>query len=346
MSTMMYYKEIKRFLKENIKFITIVAIVVSSLFFGFLRFFMDSPTANDIEVHSTNIDDLNVRNAQFRVYIENPHDTVFININLLEKVLFSEENIKAAETAIGIDIQTILDEQETAGFIGTQTDRGAIGIGRDPMTDTLVFTTKIGTEEDRLKTAEYFFDFLNDNELPVLNGKRVVVIETPHLHEYTELELKAGNAIEATKSFSFTVIIEAILSLFVGTILAIMMVFFYHMNTNKINYGFNYFVRPQDLLVIENNPEKILPLISEPISEDKIIVSQAELPRRVIDGLDNIDVVTANLLEIDSKKVTSEIIILVVEGLTSKGWYSEQLNFLKRLETKVRIIQTSKDSIE
>lgn len=344
MSTRLYYKEVKRYFKENIKLIVLISVVFSGLAFIFLRQFMGSNTAIEPVLEETHQDDLSIRNAEFRVYIENPNDTVFININLLEKIFFKPDTLIEVNNQLGVDIQTVLDKQEDAGFFGTQSDRGAIGIGRDSHNDTLVFTSKIGTEEERLSTANYFFEILTSADFELMEGKKLIVIEKPHLREYSDLELEASLVTEARGSFFLTLLIEGILSIFIGITLGSIIPLFYHMNTSKINYGFNYFVRPQDLVIIEReNKEAYRNIIKEPVAEIKVIISEHKPSEKLLAGIPNIVLISNDLLEVDSTIELTEIVILIIEGETTKEWYGSQINYVKRLNANVRVIQTSKN---
>ncbi|APZ49221.1 hypothetical protein BW721_05750 [Jeotgalibaca sp. PTS2502] len=355
MTTRIYYREVKRFLKENIKLIFLVSIIGSVLFGVFLKFSMETSEDEHLpDSVAEEINDTSIRYAQFRIYVESPYDTVFINNNLLENILLTESNIKEIEQKTGLEIQPILEEQILNEFFPTLTNRGALGLGRDPMTDTLVFQAKIGTEEQRLQTAEYFFGIIESDQIELLSDKKVTIIEEPHLHEYTPAEILEAETVSPTKidnSLMF-ILIEILLALFVGVVIGIVFAAFYHIYTKKINYAFNYYVGKEDLLIIERKIlNDFLFAVVEPNIGNKLLVSEKKLPNKLLEELNEhaIDSATfievCNVLEVDPEENISEVVVLIIEGETNKSWYNDQREFIKRLNKNVKVVQTSQNIV-
>lgn len=349
MTTRMYVREVKRFLKENVKLILLFSIVGSGLFLGFLNLSLGSKLdAESPDVIGEKINDVSVRYAQFVVYAEKSDDTPFTNNALIEKLLLTPSHVKNVENLVGIDIQSLLNEQIKQEFSATPTNRGVIGIEIDPVTDSLKFVSKVGTEEQRLQTVEYFFKLIQNDEIEFLVDKQLTVIEVPNIHEYTPDELlKAEQALASLSSENNSqvmFIIEIILSLIVGLLIGLIMTFFYHVFTSKINYAFNYYVSKDDLLVIaHDNKQDLFYAVVEPVTEKKLLASQTLIPEYLSKKLGVVATTTQNLLEISPEEEFVETIIIVLEGETDKEWYSQQINFARRFQTHVKVIQTSSD---
>lgn len=349
MTTRMYINEIKRFLKENIKLILLLSIIGAGLFLGFRYVLLGTDTPEEVASSlESKTSDISTRYAQFMIYVEKNDDVPFLNNALVEKLLFTPDHIANVEQQVGIEVQPLLEMQELQEFPATPTNRGVIGFERDPVTDSLKFVTLIGSEEERLQTAQYFFNLIQSEEIEFLSDKRLTIVEEPHLHEYTPDELRkaeqASSALLAEGNSQMMLVIEVLLSIIVGLIVGVVLTVFYHIYTSKINYGFNYYVSDKDLFIIARDSVKeFVYAVIEPNAGKKLVVTQIEMPEGISKELNNSILQTHDTLTIAPEEEFLEVVLVVIEGKTDKEWYTKQLNYARRLNSNIKVIQTSNE---
>lgn len=340
MQTQVFFREAKRFLLENKKRVllfTILGAVIFALFTA-VNLMKNNSDSRSEDTQTEEISDM----AEFVIYIEKNDDTHFNNNVLLEKALFSDEAVKAAETETGVEITDLLAEQVETEFVPTAEDRGAIGIVRDLSNETMKFQFKVGSEKDNLEVANYYFDLIMNNEVDLLKDKTTYVLSPPEIKELSQEDTVFIE--ENAKTVSpVLLIIELLVSLFAGFVLGILVSIFYHVFNKKINYAFNYNIDEKDIFLMEReSQDKFIYDVINPKSEDKVIVVEQawpnELSKKISKQPQKI-ITTSNLIEISSKLEIPEIIIVIVENTTTKFWYNTQREYLKKFNSAVKIIQ-------
>lgn len=347
MQTRVFFKESKRFLKENKKRILLFTILGAVLFvlFTAVNLIKNNDDSSTDTAQTEEISDM----AKFVIYIEKNDDTHFNNNVLLEKLLFSNEAVKVAEKETGVEITDLLIEQEETEFVPTAEDRGAIGIVRDLSNETMVFQFKVGSEEDNMKVANYYFDKIQNNEVDLLKDKKVYVLNTPEIKELSQEDTVFIE--ESTEIVSpLLLIVELVVSLFAGFIVGILISILYHIFNKKINYAFNYNIDEKDIFLMEReSQDKFIYDIIHPKSEDKIIVVEHSLPSKILNKFSTPNqkvITTTNLIEIDPKIKIPEIVFVIVENDTTKSWYNTQREYLKRFDSKIKIVQVPNTILE
>lgn len=346
MQTRVFFKESKRFLKENKKRILLFTILGAVIFALFTA--VNLIKNNDDSTENAQTEEISDM-AQFVIYIEKNDDTHFNNNVLLEKLLFSNETVKVAEKETGVEITDLLVEQEETEFVPTAEDRGAIGIVRDLSNETMVFQVKVGSEEDNMKVANYYFDKIQNNEVDLLKDKKVYVLNTPEIKELSQEDTAFIE--ETTKTISpLLLIVELVVSLFAGFVLGVLVSILYHVFNKKISYAFNYNIDEKDMFLMERESQDNLVYdITNPKSEEKIIVAEHSLPSSLLNNVSTKSqkiMTTSNLIEISPKLDIEEIVFVIVENNTTKAWYNTQREYLKKFDSAVKIIQVPESIFE
>lgn len=347
MQTRIFFKESRRFLKENKKRIMLFTILGAVIFALFILVnLMKNNDSSSLEnARTEEISDM----AEFSIYIEKKDWIPFNNNALLEKVLFSEKPVKKVEQETGIKFANLLELQKEEEFIPTGEDRGVIGVLRDVTNEAMVFQVKIGTEKDNMEVANYYFDMIMNNEVDILKDKKIYVLNAPEIKELTQQDLAFVE--ENNNEISpLVLIIQLFVSLFAGFILGVLVSIFYHIFNKKISYAFNYNIDEKDIFLIEReSQDKFIYDIINPKNEDKIIVVENSLPSKVLNKLSSPDqkvITTTNLIEIDPKIEMAEIVFVIVENNTTKFWYNSQREYLKRFDSKIKIVQVPNSILE
>lgn len=340
MQTQLFFKEAKRFLKENKKTILIFTFLGVVIFALFTTISLMNSDDGSSPQDSENREVSNM--AEFSLYIEKPDWIPFNNNALLEKIFFSETAVKQAELETGVEISDLLEAQEEEEFIPTGENRGVIGVVRDVTNEAMVFQVKLGTEKDNLEVANYYFDKIMNDEVELLSDKKIYVLGSPEIIDLTKENaafIEENNPVVSP----LVLIIELLVSLFGGFLLGILVSILYHVFNKKINYAFNYDVSQNDIFLLERqSKDKFIYDVINPKNKDKVIIVEHILPDKLVNDITESSkdtIITANLIEVTPELHISEIIFVIVEGKTTKSWYNTQREYLKRYDSKVKVIQ-------
>lgn len=339
MSSRVFFREFGRFLKEN-RMIYFAFAVVGIALFGIIQFV---ETINiDKEAESIHIQE-NARMATFVFYVENTDQGVYTNSNFLDSVFLSSEFINGAERNTDIEISELIEKQLESGFVPTLLDRGYIGVGRNVHNETMQFQVKLGTEEENLAVANYYFDLLVNDEIPFLQNKTIYIVNEPYLVELSEENISASNQTSSDSSLPI-LILKGIIFAGGSLIVGILSMFLYHFFTNKINYAFSYEFDVSDtFFVIRKNNAEFESTIANPNYGKKLVLSQENFSDQVklnMTGGKAENYYFSNQLILENPaEEFNEIVFIIVENQTDKEWYYKQREVLKNFSNPVKIIQ-------
>lgn len=344
MPSRVFFQEIKRFFKENVK-IYFSFLLLGLLSFGIMIFFQ---SMNGKDKTSVEIDE-DARMSTFVFYVENSEQYVYNNSNFLDTVFLDKKYVEEAEKATGIELSKLIDEQLESDFIPTLLDRGYIGVGRDVHDETMLFQAKLGSEKDNLAVANYYYNLIVNEEIPFLDNKNVYIVKEPYLVELEEENI-APSTTELEPSI-LVLILKGVIFSAVGLLIGIIFAFLYHLLTNKINYSFSYEVEKDDLFFIERSDRnQLISLMVNPDFGEKIILSQYDLPVKLKEELgsnsENRIVYSNQLLKENPNKHYDEIIFCIVESKTDKQWYYQQRESLKNFNNHIKVIQIPNELIK
>lgn len=332
-----FFQEIKRFFKENLKIYSAFC-VLGILLFGVLLVVQNVFDSKKVTVEI----DKDSRMASFVFYVENSLQGVYNNSNFLDTVFLSEEFVQGAEKETGVEIGKLIDEQLNSDFVPTLLDRGYIGVGRDVHDETLLFQANLGSEEENLAVANYYYNLVINDEIPFLQNKEVYVVRKPYLVDLEE-NLANSDPAATTPSLAVTILKGMIFGI-VGLVIGIIFVFLYHLLTKKINYSFSYEFDIDDQFYIERKDRAtFLSTLLHPNFGKKLILCQQDLSVDLQKDIKKYEKenysFTNQLAKINPNENFQEIIFVIVENQTDKEWYYRQREALKSFSERIKIIQ-------
>ena len=358
MDSLTLSKELKRFLKENKKMIGIVTTVITmimilvSIFSSQIQSGLNNTDVNNSEPESS---------AVFQFYVQNVDGNAFQNSAAIEAFFLQADRIASIEEQTGVDIQTVLDEQEANGFIKTQADRGVIGIARDGSSQVFTANVTVGTAEENLIVLQEFYDYLLSGEIGVLNNKEVFILQTPILLEDTLNNVDSEIVTEKSGINLKALIMSIMIGLFGGGIAGIFISLIAQLVKPVITYAFSFGWHEEDIFQIYNENELPKDMFQQavlhPYKNVKVIVSQGEEHTDISNGLreyTNVNIINAtdelnkngmniiilkDLSDINPLIKIDECIILVASYRTDKKWYTRQREILRNYNSQVKVIQ-------
>lgn len=333
-------KEIKRFLFDNKKIIllsiSVVVIVVGLL--QLATYFLGSQT-NESDINEMD----SLHTASFEIYIEQNNLGAFTNSYLIEAYLKQDDIVSEIEKKSNLSIAPVIDEYNETNEVITTSDEDPINVSRNTSTNIMTVSFAIGTEEENLKAAETYYEWLKTAEHSFFEDKTVFYMSEPKPIDTDVL---------ANHEASFSVrnlIIRLVLALFGGLILGIVIALAIALFNKKIMYAFTYGWNEEDLFLnySENdNSTEIAHSIVQPSIGIKVILSEKILNKDLSDSLGNMLSsygqlnIHSNVSEIDPALAIDEFIIVIKRKETTKLWYQNQRRQLKSYRSsRIKIVQ-------
>lgn len=356
MNSYILIRDFKRLFKKNKKEIYGLTILISILIFGLL--FLSSRreiSSNQEDISNEEIEDVNEENyppAIFRLYVEHEDGTIYINSMLIEEYFITPEVVLEAEQATNVDITNKLERERESSFEKTQDDRGVLGVSRNTSNHIFTFATSVGTVEENLLVAEFYYNYLN--ELEVLENKLVYIVSEP---EIFDVEKHADTGIQITETTaennliieSIKMFITIILCLTIGLLLSILYFIVKSFFAKTINYSFNYKVSDLDEVYLIDSENSVLlnryinsigyPIII--LTEDNISNKLNDLKNYINNQESNQVIVSSTVDSIDPKIPIKNPIVIIDTFKTSKTWYREIHKTFTNYNTSITIFQVN-----
>jgi len=300
----------------------------------------------------------------FRFYVEQEDGTIYINSMIVEEYLLLPEVISDAERTTGVEITDVLDLEIEEDFVKTQYDRGALGISRNGSTNIFTFIANVGTEEENLAVANFYYDYLMDENIDMLNNKLVYVVSEPEIYDedsYAASDIVINDSISSDESglsileLLVTGIAGAVFGLFSGFLFVVIK----NLLAKTINYSFTYSVSDMDQvqLMTDDNQHFLARLLLNSKENPTVILSEQPLPNKimeiltvhpdlhVINNTSKMDEKKVNVIIVDSiEKVDLSVqiqnpIIFVQTFNTTKKWYKRVFRNIHNIDANAIIIQ-------
>lgn len=333
-------KEIKTFLFESKKIIllTTSAVIIMVAVLQLLGYFLGSqPDESD-----TNEFDA-LHTASFEVYIEQNNLGAFTNSYLIEAFLKQDDVINEIEKISNLSIAPVIDEYNEVNEIITTTDEDPINVSRNTSTNILTISFGIGTEEENLKAAKAYYQWLESSEHQFFEDKKLFYISAPET-------LDTDTITNQVESFSIrNLVIRLVLAVFGGVILGIAIALAFVLFNKKIMYAFTYGWNEDDVFLNyseDNNPKEIAHSLIQPNIGKKVILSEKSLDQELINDLKNMFqnenqlIFSSDVLDVDPSVTINEFIIVIKRKETTKSWYQDQRRQLKSYRSStIKIVQ-------
>lgn len=327
--------ELSKLFKKNKRSIIISMFVFALLIFGgvsALNYLSDS-TKNEDSLPSFQNNENNP--GIFRMYVEQEDGTIYINSMIIEEYMLLPEVLKQAESETGVEITDVLLEEIQENFVKTQYDRGALGLSRNGSTHIFTFTTNVGTEEENLKVAEFYYNYILSENINMLDNKLVYIVSEPEIYNpesFAASDIQIDVQKDNGSSSIMSILMTIIGSLLASLILAILFVTVKQLLNKKINYAFSYGVADTDRLVLvdSNDTKNVLRLIKNSRQKQLLLISEFDIPLELKNEIENIPgvLVVHHVDELDVDYDISLPYLFVESGKTNKKWYREQFKKL------------------
>lgn len=359
-------KEIKRFIKNNYIKIIITSIVIGLAYSSinllnvyFNREQKEDTTINKVETHEP------AQPGVFRFYVETAEGEVYSNITIFEEYFLTPETINRAEAATQVEISDLLEQQELSEFEKTIENRGVIGVGKDQSSGIFTFKARLGTAEENLEVAEFYYDYLQSEEIPVLEDKNLYIIAEPFSDELTEeeeIDLSSTESMNEPGSVVKKAIVDLGLGIVLGLVISSFGYLFVSIINKKIQYSFTYNWEIEDTHLIVNNNEydmkDALALILNASNKQKVILTDNfDLREKIVLELKNYSfvnvvgdseqplnnkvniVLTDKISNLNPLYSVEELIYAIKIDETTKEWYNSERNITDHYSVQKKVLQ-------
>lgn len=360
-------KELKRFLKNNYKKTLLTGLLIAVIYTVFSVVGAYLSQGEEVPA-SKEVDEEEFANpGVFRFYVETQDGEMYQNITIFEEYFLLPGILRQAERSTGVEITDLLEQQELNEFEKTITNRGVLGIGRNQSSGIYTFKANLGTEKGNLKVAEFFFDYLESGEIPVLEDKNLYIVEEPYLVELTEeeaIELIPAERIDSPMRILRAIAENLILGFIFGIVVSAFGYIILAIFHRNILYSFTYNWEMNDHHLIvdkEDDLENALSLILYPGSKNKVLLAESvdlreKLTEELLkynfvhivnnDGAPLVDklniIITENFRDISPFYSVEEIVYAVRAEETTKKWYYQQRHTADHYPIQNKIIQFNK----
>jgi len=353
-----YLNEIFRFFKKYLLYILIGGVLLGLLFGGFLytRTQNDEETTEEPEVElSEERLENQAEPAYFRFYIVRPNGNIFTNNSLIDEIFNLENTTDNVLEATGINIERIeknINEENEEENNSDSEPHKVVNVTRDNASNVITAAFDSGDRNSNLTLANYYYDFLSNEQLGVLSENSLYSVVEPRLVEIpedVETDETGSESSQQTTSFSLT---SFIINFVIGVIFSffLLIVFFLmkELFSKKLNFAFTYDTGKQENFLLYDetvySPDLINYFIGLPNSTEKVILSENNLEN--MSSLNNdLDLDTINnyqsILNINHLNDLKEIIILVSANNTSRKWYEKQFELSKMKNIQIKIVQVN-----
>lgn len=280
--------------------------------------------------------------ASFQFIIQNEDGTMFTNAALIDEYLSQKEIVDRVQDETGIQYATPLENERVLELYKTSQFRGGIAAIRNSSSDIMTLRILVGQSvEENLKIAQAYADILMHNQIPFLSGKTVELIHSvtdqPLLSDKMYPNLTSEKSLQVVNPINKkSLVILFLAAIMAGGLMGIFFLLVLRLKDRKIRYAFDYAWGLDDLHVlypIKSN-QTLQELIELPKGLNRIVLCQEELDQIHTDS---------NFVEHQSS--IDEVVILVIEGKTSKAWYQDMYRLATLYKLPVKIIQVSEGAI-
>jgi len=341
-----YWGEIQRFIRQKWKKILLLALILMVAFSSLIIF---QKVRNNSSQQSTTEsseflnDDTNV--GYFQFYIEYPDGYPYTNGEMLNELFSSDQMYEDVLEEISTDI---VDLQEEAIELGAPEEFHVIDVEFDSSSNIYTAFFDTGVNEENLELANFYYEYLLNDNFAVLANKQIYTMELPQLLDEELLDDSQQNN-EAQNTLGIT-ITESLLTVGVSTIVGLSLSLIYWVVkenfSNKLNYSFAYRIdNSNSFLLIDSKIYKDNNIISYFIgttNDNTVILNEKKYWTKKIKNEYDLDFREYNsLLEIEPSINTEidEVFIIVTPTFTNRKWYNAQIKLCEMKNITPKIIQ-------
>ena len=363
-------REIKRFINDNYKKIFIMGIVISIFYttVSIVGAYFDQKGQEESVHLNKELEETEVAEpGVFRFYVELPDGNSYPNITIFEEYFLLPEKVAQAERVTRVEISDLLEEEKLNEFEKTMENRGVLGVSRNQSSGIYTFKANLGNAKANLAVATFYFEYLLEESIPILEDKSLFVVEEPYLAALTEeeaLELSQPQRMNTIGSFIKKIAINLVIGLLAGFVIAAFIYIFLSLINKKISYSFTYNWEMEDYhLIVDSSKESwkdALSLVMYPSIGNKVLLTDSnEVRTKIISALsdyesinmidaneDRVDgklnlVVAKNIHDISPTFHIDEIIYVLESHESEKQWYYDQRALTNHYPIRNKVIQVN-----
>lgn len=343
--------EIKRFLKDHLKFITITTIIFTLVLAGLLTLVdgLSSSESSELENELEYDEVLEADSAYFQFYPEYEEGDHFTNTSLIEDYLKLERVEEDVYQETNINIPEI-EERINEDYPELDNEFEVVDVTRNNNSNVFTVTLNLGNESDNLTLAEYYYDLLMEGNIDFLENKNLFSFVEPQLvTEILEEEDPTETSLQITPA---SIVKNTLVALIVSFVLAVGLALLKVIFGQKLDYSFAYNVADEAEFMVYNPAKSTSQLlqsfISQPKDAKKIILlegygNQEGNNQSVDQVLLEIDtdkvLVLDSLTSLDQEGEFAEIDLIVQPYRTDRTWYQDQVELMSLYNAKMKVVQ-------
>lgn len=354
--------EIRKFIKSNMLRIILTSLMLGTVFAVLLLFLNKDSEGNQTGEDTQNKE---ATIAYIQYYSEREDGTPLTNLSVVREYFAREDLVKEWAEELDIPLENISfegklllnDEKDTINetldeetLENSDEDTVNINMYKAEYSHLFTLTADSPSESKSFEIVKFYFDLLENEEIPFYQDKNVYIFQEPKLMEgLIRVDETMDIEVEAPTSINMLSIIAAyVLSFILVLGLFILKTLF----SNELVYSFSYLWDESHSFLLfspnDNNFDELQQFLKYP-SNKKVYLMETPLSDNYLSYFERIYpvkelTVFSSLSEADLNNPIDEIILLVSEGETKRKWYKEQQKLLSIYnESNVKIVQLNKN---
>lgn len=295
-------------------------------------------------------DFLNSYSYSFSFIIENQSESLFQDGKIIKEILSTKENNDYINNVI----------LESGKYIPE------LMFDVEKRKETSIFELNVttGNKESNLKISTYYYSLLEQNELMLLKNKNIYLLDNQPNYDDSSLrfeKVKVDPPSDESKTQSREskqIIIITVIGIVGGLVMGVLVSFLRELFSKRISYIYNYNLKGKqklinlDLIPTSANISIIEALTANIIDNDqstfllvtetKVGLSLKESIKKINNKIDVLFTEKVSNLQESTLDSVDEIVILIELDKTSKNWYEEQLEFLRKYDMDIKVVRLPK----
>lgn len=353
--------EIVKFLKKNLVRLFLGILIITGLFV------INSYRSNVSQLENIdNVENLEKGDAAdfvveskpafFQFIVEYEDGSLFNNPLLIEEYLLQDYILELASTNSKTNLVKVIDNTENNVLVDIN-DFGyskVVGVYRDDATYINEFYVNVGNESENLRIANFFYNYINEGQIPFIADKQVYFFEEPKILPLEEEEELSAN-VEA-QQINFNLVKNIILGAALGLLITLAGLLCLTFISKKLNYSFSYTIKEDDYYFLVDDKldyeNELTALLFDPASSTRVLISEktpsAEGPiGEFLNKMakdESIEMMNS-FLTIKNPSQVERLIYLIEEDVTSRQWYNNQRRLDRSQNLPTIIIQVNKTKL-
>jgi len=347
--------EILKFIRKNILKIMIGTIIFTLVFVWSNH--RSTTVEIDDNVNQTEENNFAVDSepAIFRFFVENNDGDAFTNNLLIEQYITRSTVLEMASNASDTNLKELIEETGNKAIVdyNESGETKIIGVARDGNSHLLEFYVNVGNETDNLNIANFYYDYISEDNIPFIANKSKFVFHDPRIKELSDDIIFESSDLD--DSASSNIIKDIVIGLIVGGAITSGILILLTFMSKKLIYSFSYSLREDDYFFLVDNKldykEELKQIIANPTETNNVIIQEDGLPldnkylNEIVARSVNSQIINkfGSFLDVSKPDNVDRIVYIIQENRTSRNWYNKQRRLEKTYEIPTVIIQVNEN---